>query len=51
MNELDRILRHDARLELPDEGFGQRVMGALPARVVKERPWLRPALVMGSALA
>lgn len=51
MSDLDRLLRHDARLELADEGFTQRVMGALPARVAKERPWLRPALVMGSALA
>jgi hypothetical protein len=51
MSDLDRLLRHDARLELADEGFTLRVMGALPARVAKERPWLRPALVMGSALA
>ena len=51
MSDLDKLLRHDARLEVPDEGFTQRVLGRLPARVPKERPWLRPALVMGSALA
>ena len=51
MSDLDKLLRHDARLELPDEGFVQRVMGRLPAQAPKERPWLRPALVMGSALA
>ena len=51
MSDLDRLLRHDARLELPDDGFARRVMGALPARAVREHAWLRPALVMGSALA
>jgi hypothetical protein len=51
MSDLDRLLRHDARFELADEGFTRRVMEALPTRVAKERPWLRPALVMGSALA
>ena len=51
MSDLDKLLRHDARLELPDDGFTLRVMGALPARVTAERPWLRPLLVMGSAFA
>jgi hypothetical protein len=51
MNDLDRLLRHDARQEIPDDGFGRRVMGALPARAARERAWLRPVLVMGSALA
>jgi hypothetical protein len=50
MSDLDRLLRRDARLELPDEGFTARVMRALPSRIARERPWLRPALVMGSAL-
>ena len=50
MSDIDRLLRHDARMALPDEGFSARVMGALPARASKARPWLRPALVMGSAL-
>ena len=51
MSHIDRLLRHDARIELPDDGFTSRVMGALPARAARERAWLRPALVMGSALA
>lgn len=51
MSDIDKLLRHDARIELPDDGFSQCVMGALPARAPRERPWLRPALVMGSALA
>ena len=49
MSELDRLLRHDARLELPDEGFTARVMGVLPPGTRRERTWLQPALVMGSA--
>jgi hypothetical protein len=51
MSDIDKLLRHDAGLDLPDDGFTRRVMDALPVRVAKERPWLRPALVMGSALA
>ena len=50
MSDLDKLLRRDARVELPDDGFTLRVMGALPARAIRERAWLRPALVMGSAL-
>lgn len=49
MSKLDRLLRHDAQIELPDEGFGARVMAALPVRAPAARPWLKPALVMGSA--
>ena len=49
MSDIDKLLRRDARLELPDEGFGARVMGALPAALPRARPWLKPALVMGSA--
>jgi hypothetical protein len=47
MNDIDRILRDDARIVLPDEGFASRVMAALPAR---PKPWLHSALVLGSAL-
>ena len=50
MSDIERLLRHDARIELPDEGFANRVMGALPSRAPQARPWLRPVLVMGSAL-
>jgi hypothetical protein len=46
---LERLLRHDARRELADEGFTLRVMGAIPAAVPHARPWLKPVLVMGSA--
>ena len=50
MSDIEKLLRHDARVQLPDEGFGARVMASLPAKVVRERTWLGPALVMGSAL-
>lgn len=49
MSDLDRLLRQDARREIPDEGFAARVMGALPAAQPRARPWLKPTLVMGSA--
>ena len=50
MNDMDRLLRHDARNELADDGFTSRVLGALPrVRARRERPWLKPVLVMGSA--
>ena len=51
MRDIEKLLRRDARIELPDDGFTTRVMGELPARATRERTWLRPALVMGSALA
>ena len=51
MSDIEKLLRRDARIEMPDDGFTTRVMGALPARAPRERTWLRPALVMGSALA
>jgi hypothetical protein len=45
---LDRLLLDDARRNLPEDGFSLRVMHALPpAR--RPSPWLRPALVLGSA--
>ena len=49
MNDLDQLLRDDASVALPDDGFSARVMQALPARAARSRPWLRPALVLGSA--
>ena len=50
MNDMDRLLRNDARIEVADDGFTTRVMGTLPgARVRSERSWLKPVLVMGSA--
>jgi hypothetical protein len=45
---IDRLLREDARRLVPDEGFSLRVGQALPAPRAL-RPWLRPALVLGSA--
>ena len=44
---LERLLKDDARRALPDDGFCLRVERALPAR--RSSPWLRPALVLGSA--
>ena len=49
MSNLDKLLRRDAQAPLPDEGFTARVMHALPAAGARERAWLRPTLVMGSA--
>jgi hypothetical protein len=48
-DNLDRILRDDARRPLADDGFAARVMGALPARARGPRMWMRPALIFGSA--
>ena len=47
---LERWLREDAQRALPDDGFNARVMAALPARARPQNPWLRPALVLGSAV-
>lgn len=49
MSNLDKLLRHDAHLDLADDGFTARVVAALPARAPRERAWLKPVLVMGSA--
>lgn len=46
---LDRRLREDARRAIPDDGFTARVMTALPAAAPRPLPWLKFALVMGSA--
>lgn len=48
-DSIDRLLYADARDRIPDERFTQRVMRALPAPRVRTRPWLRPALILGSA--
>jgi hypothetical protein len=50
-DKLDRLLLRDAQSPLADEDFTARVMGALPAHAdaVAPRPWLTPALVLGSA--
>lgn len=50
MNDIERILREDARRPLDDDGFTLRVMQALPAASLRDRPWVGPALVMGSAV-
>lgn len=49
MSDIEKILREDARHSIADGGFAARVLGALPARAVERDPWLRPALVLGSA--
>jgi hypothetical protein len=49
MNDpIDRILRNHAEDSIADDGFSARVLGALPAPATRARPWLRPALVLGS---
>jgi hypothetical protein len=49
MNDIDRLLRDDARAPLPDDGFTRRVLARLPAPAAATHPWLRPVLVLGSA--
>ncbi len=48
-DKLDRLLRDAARQPIPDEGFTARVLAALPAAAPRPLPWLKAALVMGSA--
>jgi hypothetical protein len=48
VNDIDKLLRDDAWIEMPDGGFTARVMDALPAAQARDRSWLKPALVMGS---
>ena len=50
MKRLDDLIREDAAAPLPDGDFTARVMSALPPAPVRSPPWLRPALVMGSAV-
>ena len=49
MNDIDLLLREDARAPMPDDGFSRRVLSALPPPAAATRAWLRPALVLGSA--
>ena len=49
MKDLETLLREDAARIRADAGFTNRVLHALPARRHAPR-WLRPALVMGSAV-
>lgn len=49
MTDIERLLRDDARARIAEEGFTARVMGALP-RPVRAAAWVRPTLVLGSAL-
>ena len=48
-DDIDQVLRGDARTRLPDNGFSARVMAGLPPRAAAPRMWLRPALIFGSA--
>ena len=48
IDPVERILKHHAAASLADDGFGARVMQALPPRMASPRRWLRPALVLGS---
>ena len=50
MSDLERLLRDDARIAIPDGGFSARVMGALPRKAQSPPAWLRPALVISSGL-
>lgn len=47
--DLEQLLRDDARAAIDDGGFSARVLAALPARPRAPNPWLRPALIFGSA--
>jgi len=49
MTDIDPLLRDDARVPVPDEGFSARVMAALPARAQGSGAWFKPALIFGSA--
>ncbi len=46
---IERLLREDRRRPVPDDGFCLRVEQALPP-VRALQPWLKPALVLASAL-
>ena len=46
---LDRWLREDARREIAEEGFTERVLCRLPpAPAAVPMAWVRPALIVGS---
>ena len=46
---IEKVLRDDARQELPDGGFARRVIAAMPPVPMRSRAWFKPALIMGSA--
>jgi hypothetical protein len=46
---IEKVLRDDARQELPDGGFTRRVMGAMPPARSRGHALFKPALIMGSA--
>jgi hypothetical protein len=48
LDPVEALLREDGRRALPDDGFALRIERALPP-APRARPWLRPALVLGSA--
>jgi hypothetical protein len=50
-DRLDEILRNGAQPGVRDDGFTARVLGALPAPARRRRPWLQPALILGSTAA
>ncbi len=47
-DSLERLLRADASIGLPDEGFSDRVLRALPAPGAAARARLRAVLILGS---
>ena len=51
MKDIDTWLREDAARGVADPGFDRRVLRALPRPAASRARWLRPALVMGSAVA
>ena len=50
MNDIEALLRAEARAEVPDNGFSERVLQALPRKAPRREISWRPLLVMGSAL-
>jgi hypothetical protein len=49
MKDLEALLHENALTAIPDAGFTDRVLNALPARALRARPWVMPVLVLGSA--
>lgn len=48
-DDIDRLLRDDAKRGVADDGFSLRALHALPPRRPAAAGWLRPALVFGSS--
>jgi hypothetical protein len=48
---IDRMLLEDASRHLDDAGFTEQLMSALPARPAAHAAWLRPAILLGGAVA